>query len=375
MSNMVELQDIFRQYIFSYQATHSLTWQQLKAMKAICTCRTSALGAHVDRCDECGHEQISYNSCRNRHCPKCQAFAKEDWIDRQKQNLIDRRYFHVVFTVPADLRPVFLLNQEKLYNLMFKAASQTLLELCADSKYLGATPGITIILHTWGQNLSYHPHLHCIVTGGGLTGMDTWKDSRKKFFLPVKVLSKVFRGKLLRFMNGENLRFPGAMSKLNDANCLRWFYNKLYHTDWVVYCKPPFGDAQKVIGYLGRYTHRVAISNNRIISLDGGLVTFKWRDYSDGNKQKTMRLRAEEFMRRFLTHILPAGFRKIRHFGIFASRGKTERLALCKRLTGTYTVVSVESTMDRLVRILGVDFNLCPCCKSGHLSRASPAPA
>jgi len=344
-------------------------------MKDICTCRTAKLGAHIDRCDECGHEQISYNSCRNRHCPKCQTFAKEEWIDRQKQNLINCRYFHVVFTVPADLRPVFYQNQEALYGMLFKAASQTLLELCANSKYLGATPGITIILHTWGQNLSYHPHLHCIVTGGGLTDLGAWKGSRKKFFLPVKVLSKKFCGKLLFFLQRENFSFHGSMSYLNDRGRFDMLVKKLYGTDWVVYCKPPFGDAQKVIDYLGRYTHRVAISNNRLIDMEGGSVTFSWKDYSDDNKQKIMKLRTEEFIRRFLSHVLPSGFRKIRHFGLFASRGKEKRLALCKRLTGTRIIATNanESTLDRFTRILGENFNLCPCCKSGHLTRASPS--
>ena len=375
MCSMLELQYVLQQHGTAYRKTHALTSVQLKAIDAIITCRTAVQGAHVDRCDECGFEQISYNSCRNRHCPKCQTFAKEDWIDRQKQNLINRRYFHVVFTVPADLRPAFFQNQEIMYGLLFKAASQTILELCSDNKYLGAKPGITSILHTWGQNLSYHPHLHCVITGGGLTSLGTWRDSRKKFFLPVKVVSRKFRGKLLFLMQKEKLRFHGQLGYLSDTDRYGMFIKKLFGLDWVVYCKPPFGNAQKVIDYLGRYTHRVAISNNRLVAMEGGFVTFRWRDYSDGNKQKTMKITAEEFIRRFLMHILPAGFRKIRHFGLFASRDKSKRLALCKLLTGTYSVVRKESTMERLVRILGEDFNLCPCCKSGHLTRASPSVA
>jgi len=369
---MIELQHIFQQYGDAYRNANILTAEQLKALKAILTCRTAAQGAHVDRCDECGFEQISYNSCRNRHCPKCQTFAKEEWIDRQKQNLIDRRYFHVVFTIPAELRPLFYQNQDKLYSLLFKAASETLQELCADKKFLGAKPGITVVLHTWGQNLSYHPHLHCIVTGGGLTELGTWKDSRKKFFLPVKVLSRKFRGKLLYYLKKEDLEFYGSLDHLNDANQFSAFFQDMYCKDWVVYCKPPFGNAQKVIDYLGRYTHRVAISNNRLIDMSDGSVTFNWRDYSDGNKQKTMKVAADEFIRRFLFHILPNGFRKIRHFGLFASRDKKKRLALCKRLTGTRISEVIESTLERLVRIFGENFNLCPVCKSGHLSRASP---
>jgi len=356
---MPELQDILRQHIGAYQEKYKLTSEQAKVVFAILNCRTLALGAHIDRCDECGFEKHSYNSCRNRHCPKCQTLSKEDWIERQQKNLLDRPYFHVVFTVPAELRPVFFQNQRLMYGLLFRAVSETLLELCSDEKYLGARPGITAILHTWGQNLSYHPHLHCVVTGGGLAEIDSWKDSRKKFFIPVKVLAKKFRGKLLSFLGKEGIRF--------DKN--------LYKKDWVVYCKPPFGGASKVVEYLGRYTHRVAISNNRILKLEDGNVTFRWRDYADDNRPKLMTLSAVEFIRRFLMHVLPSGFRKIRHFGIFASRDKGKRLALCKRLTATRFVVKHESAEQRLERIFGLDFNLCPCCGLGHLSRASPRAA
>jgi predicted Zn-ribbon and HTH transcriptional regulator len=370
---MIELQDIFRQFISDYRRLHYLTIEQTKAVNAILSCRTSMLGAHIDRCDECGFEQISYNSCRNRHCPKCQTLAKEEWIDRQKENLLTCKYFHVVFTIPADLRPLFYQQQQPMYTLLFKAVSETLLELCADKKYLGAKPGITAILHTWGQNLSYHPHLHCIVTGGGLTNAETWVNGRKKFFLPVKILSRKFRGKLLFYLRKQKLKFFGNLEEFNRADRFSALVKKLYSAEWVVYCKPPFGNAQKVIYYLGRYTHRVAISNNRIISVKDGYVSFHWRDYSDNNKQKIMTLPVEEFIRRFLTHILPLGFRKIRHYGLFASRDKGKRLTLCKLLTGTYCTVEHESTLERLVRIFGTDFNLCPCCHIGHLSRASPS--
>jgi hypothetical protein len=269
-----------------------------------------------------------------------------------------------VFTAPSELRPVFFKNQREMYALLFKTVSETLLELCADLKYLGAKPGVTSVLHTWGQNLSYHPHLHCVVTGGGLTKIGTWKDSRKKFFLPVKVLSKKFRGKFLCLLRKEK---PGLCPDETIAG--------LHKTNWVVYCKPPFGDAQKVIDYLGRYTHRVTISNNRLVSEKDGFVSFRWRNYADGNKQKIMTLRAEEFIRRFLMHVLPSGFRKIRHFGIFASRDKHKRIELCKRLTKTKIVFVRESAAERLERIFGKDFNLCPFCNSGHMTRASPAGA
>jgi hypothetical protein len=370
---MIELQNIFRQYIDDYRESNPLSVVQNKAIHAILACRTAALGAHIDCCDECGFERISYNSCRNRHCPKCQAFAKEDWIDRQKQNLINCKYFHVVFTVPAELRPVFFQHQRLMYTILFRAVSETLLELCADKKYLGVKPGITTILHTWGQNLSFHPHLHCVVTGGGLTEAAMWKDGKKEFFLPIKVLSRKFRGKLLCFLRRQKLQFYGRLEPLNEDERLRTLLKKLYRKEWVVYCKQPFGNERKVIDYLGRYTHRVAISNERLIHMQDGQVSFQWRDYSDGNKQKTMALQINEFIRRFLAHVLPGGFRKIRHYGLFAPRDKVDRLILCKLLTGTIITTSRETFIERLIRIFGSDFNLCPRCHVGHLSRASPA--
>ena len=358
---MIELQDIFRQYGEEHRQCHPLSAEQAKAMRAIIACRTAALGAHVDQCDECGYERISYNSCRNRHCPKCQTFAKEEWLDRQRQNLLNTRYFHVVFTLPDNLHPICLRNPRRLYDILFKAASQTLLELCADPKYLGATPGITAILHTWGQNLHYHPHLHCVVTGGGLADGFRWISSRRKFFLPIKVLSRKFRGKFLYYLRQAMPDLPAQTVEL------------LYRKDWVLYCKPPFGDAGKVMDYLGRYTHRVAISNNRLIKLEGGRVFFRWRDYSDGNRVKVMSLAADEFLRRFLMHILPSGFRKIRHFGLVASRNKSKRLVLCRWLTRTRTPAPPIHVSDRLTALFGEDFNRCPCCRTGHLCRGAPS--
>lgn len=356
---MIEIQDIFRDNMDDYKRNHVLSLEQLKAINAIISCRTAALGGHVDTCDECGFERISYNSCRNRHCPKCQTFAKEQWIEKQQKNLLTTQYFHVVFTVPDDLNPLFYKNQKEVYTLLFKAASETLMELCADKKYLGATPGITTVLHTWGQNLSYHPHLHCIVTGGGLKDGSRWVNGRKKFFLPVKVLSRKFRGKLLYYLKQVNLEFDG----------------NLYKKEWVAYCKKPFGNAGQVIAYLGRYTHRVAISNNRIIKSENGTVTFAWKDYRDGNKKKVMTIASAEFIRRFLMHVLPSGFRKIRHYGLFASRNKAQKLLLCKKLTRTKITAperEKKTAFEKLTELLGKDFNLCPCCGIGHLSRAAP---
>ena len=354
---MVEVQYIFRNSFAAYRQNHVLSPEQAKAAGAILSCRTAVLGAHVDTCGECGFEKIAYNSCRNRHCPKCQTFSKEQWIAKQNEYLLNTGYFHVVFTVPTELNTLMLRSQKVAYRLFFKAVSETLLQLCADKKYLGATPGITAVLHTWAQSLTYHPHIHCIVTGGGLTQNKTWRSSRKKFFIPVKVLSRKFRGKFLSYLKQAGIAFSPA----------------LYQKEWVVYCKPPFGNAQKVIDYLGRYTHRVAISNNRLVSLCDGFVTFKWLDYSDGNKQKAMKITAEEFIRRFLMHILPSGFRKIRHYGMLASRDKRVRISLCKKLTNTtFRIVFPVAVLERLQKILGADFNICPCCGIGYLARGSP---
>ena len=356
-----------------FRKTNYVSPQQSKTIFAISNCRTSVYGAHKDLCDECGYERISYNSCRNRHCPKCQSFAKENWIEKQQQNLLNVQYFHAVFTVPDDLNIVFMQNQTTMYNLLFKAVSETLMELSKDMKYLGATPGITIVLHTWGQSLNFHPHLHCIITGGGLSECGKWINSRKKFFIPVKVMSKKFRGKFMYYFNRAKIKFFGSAKHLKNDIALADFVNHLYKKDWIVYCKPPFGNANKVIDYLGRYTHRVAISNNRIVKHIDDTVSFNWRDYTDNNKGKVMTLSVNEFIRRFLMHVLPLGFRKIRHFGIFASRDKSKRIILCKKLTNTKILITAtDSVMIKLSKIFGSDFNLCPSCKSGHLSRASP---
>jgi hypothetical protein len=371
----IEVQTVFQRYGAEFLAGHKLSNAQYKALRAISECRTAGLGAHTDFCDECGAERISYNSCRNRHCPKCQTLQKEDWLDRQSENLLNCGYFHVVFTVPAELNSAFYQNQRVMYTLLFKAASETLLELCADPKYLGATPGITAVLHTWGQNLSYHPHLHCVVTGGGLTKLQKWSASGKKFLLPIKVLAKKFRGKFLALMRKAKLNFYNDSAHLNNPADFGSLVEKLYKKGWIVYCKPPFGNAQKVIDYLGRYTHRVAISNNRIIGCSDGKVTFKYRDYADGDNQKLMTLSAEEFIRRFLMHVLPGGFRKIRHFGLFAARDKGKRIKLCKRLTNTTFKPRRETPEQRMERIFGKDFNLCPHCKLGHFQRGSPPSA
>ena len=360
---MPEVQDIFQSYGNSYKQEHSLSYEQLKVMSAIQKCRTAELGAHIDECECCGAVEISYNSCRNRHCPKCQTLAKERWIDNQKYDLLNVPYFHVVFTVPGALRPIIYQNQRKLYNPLFRAVSETLQDLAADKKFLGAKLGFTSVLHTWGQTLSFHPHIHCIVPAGGLTGSGAWVSSGKKFFIPVKVLSRKFRGKFLHLLCSQNLDFFGEQRHLADPVHFQNLVASCYCKDWVVYCKPPFKSAASVVEYLGRYTHRVAISNSRIQNIDNGQVAFKWRDYKDRGRWKVMSIPAPEFIRRFLMHVLPAGFMKIRHYGLLGNRDKTKRLALCKKLTNTKIAAKVKaSSLDLLNNMLGRDCTLCQYC-------------
>ena len=374
---MIEVQDIFRAHGDGFLSRYSLNRVQMQAYYSILNCRTATLGGHVDVCDnnECGFQRISYNSCRNRNCPKCQSMAKEVWIEKQERDLLNVGYYHVVFTVPDDLNPVFRQNQETMYGLFFKAVSETLLELCQNKKFLGAKPGITAILHTWGQNLMHHPHIHCIVTGGGLTDTKQWRYTRKKFFIPVKVLSAKFRGKFLAYIRKAGLRFGGPTEDLNNPQTFDSFVSGLYQKSWVTYCKPPFKKASKVIRYLGRYTHCVAISNNRILKLEDGMATFNWRDYRDGNKVKEMTITTVEFISRFMLRVLPAGFRKIRHYGILAPRGKPERIVLCRKLTNTtFTQRDPRGAFDILKEKLGDKYCICPRCGVGHLMRASPIP-
>lgn len=368
---MAEVQDIFKLYGHAYQQRYKLPVHVLKAMRAIGRCRTAELGCHAYVCEDCGNVlHISYNSCRNRHCPKCQTLSKERWIDNQKHNLLNVGYFHVVFTIPDTLNAVVFQNQKVVYNILFRAVAETLQELAANKKYLGATLGFTSVLHTWGQNLMHHPHIHCIVPGGGLNAIGKWVNSRQKFFIPVKVLSRMFRGKFLYYLQKTELNLRGQLDELNDPVKWNGFLSNLYQKAWVVYCKPPFKNAACVVEYLGRYTHRVAISNNRIISVENGMVSFKWRDYKDNSHWKTMSVSAEEFIRRFLIHILPPRFMKIRHFGLLGNRNKTIKLALCKKLTNTAIIPKViVSTLELVHRLTGKDTSLCPACGSERRNR------
>ena len=360
---MPEVQTVFAEYGDEYEASHPMTIQQRKALHAIKLCRTSAMGGHMDECPECGFQRPSYNSCRNRHCPKCQTLLKERWIENQSFDLLNIQYFHVVFTVPAELDSLFLSNQEKLYRLLFSCAAETLTQLAWDKKYLGAQIGCIEVLHTWGQNLHFHPHIHCIVPGGGLNKIGQWVSSRKKFFIPVKVLSRMFRGKFLAALKTMDLDFCGSAKQYEDPRDFLNLIDRCYNKEWVVYCKPPFRDSSGVIHYLGRYTHRVAISNNRILNVRNGQVTFKWRDYADSRKEKIMTLSAMEFIRRFLLHILPKGFMKIRHYGLLGNRNKTKKLILCKRLTNTPIRPKEKLPAPQLLqKLIGHDITTCPVC-------------
>jgi hypothetical protein len=348
-------------------------------MRAIEVCRTAALGGHKDRCDHCGHLEISYNSCRNRHCPQCQTLRKEKWIEARSEDLLPIEYFHVVFTLPSELNPLVSVNRKLLYDLLFRSVSETLMELANDPKHLGAEIGSIGILHTWGQNLMDHPHLHCIVTGGGLSSdRSRWVSSRKRFFIPVRVMSALFKGKFLDLLKkcfkSDALLFPDRIRHLKPPQDFERFRTQLYRKKWIVYCKPPFDGAQGVLGYLGRYTHRIAISNNRILNSCNGNVSFLWRDYADQNRQKTMTLKADEFIRRFLLHVLPSRFVRIRHFGLLANRKRKDTIALCRKILGEGKTVTQrnpreETWQEQLFRICGIDVTTCPVCQKGRMCR------
>jgi Putative transposase/Transposase zinc-binding domain len=336
----VEVADIFSAQGKSFIDRHRnhIRFQQLKVIQAIVRCRTAALGGHIDMCPRCGKDWgLSFNSCRNRHCPKCQAQARKRWISARERELLATSYFHVVFSLPHQLTDLIRQNEVELYNLFFRAVSETLLEVAANPKHLGAAIGFFGILHTWGQNLLFHPHIHCVVPAGGIApGHQRWIRGSERFFLPLKVLQKVCRGKFVEGLKDafaqKRLHLAGPIQHLARPNCFAAFVRKLHRHPWVVYVKPPFGGPEQVLRYLGRYTHRVAISNHRLVAFDGDNVTFRWRDYAHGNVQRTMTVSAEEFIRRFLLHVLPKSFVRIRHFGFMANYRRSTSFELCRRL-------------------------------------------
>lgn len=370
----LEVADIFRQYGYDFRLTHALSPEQRHVMRAIERCRTASLGGHVEQCDACGHQRIAYNSCRNRHCPKCQSLAKARWLQARLDDLLPVEYFHVVFTLPEQLAAVALQNKRVVYNLLFSAASQTLRTIAADPRHLGAEIGFLAVLHTWDQTLRHHPHLHCVVPGGGLSvDGKRWISCRRGFFLPVNVLARLFRRLFLqgleRAYEKGKLSFHGVCAFLTKPTAFNRLLKSVRTREWWVYAKTPFGGPAQVLAYLGRYTHRVAISNHRLLSLKHGKVTFSWRDNSHGQMRSTMTLSAEEFMRRFLLHVLPRGFQRIRQFGLLANRRRDE-LARCRYLLGAsdQTVESLCQDYKSLYQtVTGTSLQQCPACHTGTM--------
>ena len=341
-----------------------LSWKHIKVLLAIARCRTAALGGHLDQCTRCGHRAtISYNSCRNRHCPKCQTAARERWIAARQTELLPTRYVHVVFTLPSQLAPLVLQNKKVIYDLLFRASAETLLEVARDPRHLGAELGFFTVLHTWSQKLGLHPHVHCVIPAGGLSLDHThWVKSRDRFFLPIHVLRRVFRGKFVAalrqaFCDGQ-LHFHADLSCLAQPKIFAAWLRPLFRKDWVVYAKPPFGGPQYVLQYLGRYTHRVAISNHRLVSFVDGQVTFRWRDSAHHNEQKLLTLTVDKFLRRFLLHVLPKAFVRIRNFGFLANRRRATLLPLCFHLLG-----SPQQSEEELSTASDANIpRLCPKC-------------
>jgi Putative transposase/Transposase zinc-binding domain len=364
-----ELADIFRRYGESYRRMHRLSACQQKVMRAVSVCRTQELGGHLDRCDACGFERPAYNSCRNRHCPKCQSLAKARWLEKQTSELLPVGYYHLVFTLPHELNPLVLANKKILLALLFKAVSETLLEF--GHRRLKGTLGIIAVLHTWDQTLKDHFHLHCLVPAGALSpDHSRWIKARQNFLFPVKALSRVFRGKFLDLLKQatKKAKIETPSETLQD----------LRQKNWNVYSKKPFGSPATVLDYLGRYTHRVALSNDRILKIDNEKVLLSYRDRKDGDRKKTLALEADEFIRRFLLHVLPDGFMRIRHFGFLANRSKKQSLAQCRKLLDLNTALPkspVLSAKDLLLKITGVDLSRCPCCGEGTMTIVGELPA
>lgn len=381
----LEVADIFRQHGAAYRKAHALPLEQLSVLRAIEICRTATLGGHVEQCGHCAYTRHAYNSCRNRHCPKCQGAERFEWLKDRQDELLPVEYFHVVFTLPEAIAQIALHNKETVYNILFRMAAETLSTIAADRKHLGARIGFFAVLHTWGQNLLHHPHLHCVVPGGGLSSdHEHWVSCRPGFFLPVKVLSRLFRRLFLdalqqAFQNGA-LRFFGELSSLRDAAAFTAYLKPLRDREWIVYAKPPFGGPQQVLRYLGRYTHRVAISNQRLLSLENGQVHFQWKDYKHKSKQnsKTMAVDTSEFIRRFLLHTLPPGLQRIRHFGFLANCHRKAKLALCRQfLLPPLIELLPQSAQTRpLLELLRKNKPVtCPHCGIGTLLRLAILPA
>jgi putative transposase/transposase-like zinc-binding protein len=372
----LEVADIFRAHGECFRATHRLCGQQHRVMRAIEACRTPALGAQAVQCDRCGLIELRYHSCRNRHCPKCQTLAKEHWLQARCAELLPVEYFHVVFTLPHALNALAQGNRKQIYDLLFRAASETLLTFGRNPRWLGGEIGATMVRHTWGQHLGQHLHVHCVVTGGALSSDGSrWIPAKKGFLFPVRALSRVFRGKYLEALQAAHGRgelcFTGELARLAEPQGFARLLAELRSQDWVVYSKPPFAGPEQVLAYLGRYTHWVAISNERLLDLNDGTVRFRYRDYARANRVKVMRLEAPEFIRRFLLHVLPPGFMRIRYYGLLANRCRAERLGRCRALLGQPAPEpqELEAVEAAMLRLTGLDIQRCPYCREGRLQR------
>jgi Putative transposase/Transposase zinc-binding domain len=372
----VEVADIFHTYGAAYQQTHRLSGGQRRVMHDIMACRTAALGGQLMQCDHCGASVLRYRSCQNRHCPKCQTLATVRWVEARLRELFPVPYFHCVFTLPHALNPLAQGNPRLLYGLLFRTAAATLQAFGRDPKWLGGELGITMVLHTWSQTLEHHIHVHCVVTGGALApdGSRWIPTKRHDFLFPVHALSRVFRGKYLTALYGaytqRHLQLAGATAALADSRTFQRFLAPLWQQPWIVYAKPPFASAQHVVSYLGRYTHRVALSNDRLVAVHDGQVAFRWRDRRRGNRPKVLTLTATEFIRRFLLHVLPLGFMRIRHYGVLGNRCRTPRIATCRRLFAQPTPppLSAASAATVIRRLTGIDIERCPQCHQGRLT-------
>ena len=385
----LEVADIFRRYGEAYREDRhaSLSSAQRRVMNAIQACRTAALGGHVEKCDECGHQRVWYNSCRNRHCGKCQSLARAQWIQDRQSELLDTSYFHVVFTVPEQIAAIAFFNKRVLYSILFRASAQTLSIIAGDPKHLGAEIGFFSVLHTWGQNLLHHPHVHCVVPGGGLSSDGRhWISCRPVFFLPVRVLSRLFRRLFLKHLEkafrSDQLRFPSSLESLKHQDRFLRYLAAVQKAEWVVYAKKPFAGPQQVLDYLGRYTHRVAISNNRLLDIEDGRVRFRWKDYRNRKHHKTMTLAAGEFIRRFLIHVLPDRFQRIRYYGFLANRYRQQKLVQCRQLLGVsatdtnaFATEQPQDYRDRYEQLTGISLRQCPACHHGHMIEVEEIPA
>lgn len=375
MGASLEVADIVRRYGDRYRLEHPVSLAQRRVLKAIEQCRTAALGGHVEQCDRCQHMRVWYNSCRNRHCPRCQSLARADWITHREADLLDTEYFHVVFTVPELIAPVALSNKTVIYGILFRAAAETLRMIAADPRHLGAEIGFFAVLHTWGQQLQHHPHVHCVVTGGGLSRDGTrWIACRRGFFLPVRVLSRLFRRLFLthlqRAFDAGRLRFTGALVSLAEPHAFARHLAPAQRTEWVVYAKRPFAGPRQVLDYVGRYTHRVAISNTRLVEVTDDHVRFRWKDYRAASQSKIMTLAATEFLRRFLLHVLPPGFQRIRYYGLLGNRHRAEKLARCRRLLrmrAQPATIETPDYRDRVEALTGLSLRVCPVCHVGQM--------